>query len=115
MSSIPHGVPQSDFSRRKITLRYAAFSPSAGGSGHAVAVHQKGLDEFVFFGPNYGAFRYAKENLMNCFQHLFWAPFITAPKDLLDGKKAEYLRREKLTDKVEDRWDKMGYTIFARK
>jgi len=24
MSSIPHGVPQSDFSRRKITLRYAA-------------------------------------------------------------------------------------------
>jgi hypothetical protein len=24
MSSIPHGVPQSNFSRRKITLRYAA-------------------------------------------------------------------------------------------
>ena len=24
MHSIPHGVPQSDFSRRKITLRYAA-------------------------------------------------------------------------------------------
>jgi hypothetical protein len=30
MSSIPHGVPQSNFSRRKITLRYAAdtFFPS---------------------------------------------------------------------------------------
>jgi Yersinia/Haemophilus virulence surface antigen len=90
-----------------------AFSPSEGGSGHAVAVHQKAADEFVFFDPNYGAFRYSKENLKHCFQHLFWTPYIKATKDVLDGEKAVYLRRVKQTDKVEGRWDKMGYTIFG--
>jgi hypothetical protein len=89
------------------------FSPSEGGSGHAVAVHQKANDEFVFFDPNYGAFRYSKENLKQCFQHLFWAPYIKAAKGVLDGEKAVYLRRAKTTDKVEGVWNKMGYTIFG--
>jgi len=91
------------------------FSPSAGGTGHAVAAHQKGIDEFVFFDPNFGAFRYSKADLQKCFQHLFWSPYIKAGNDVLDGEKAVYLRRLKITDKVEGRWDKMGYTIFARK
>ena len=32
MSSIPYGVPQSNFSRRKTTLRYAASHPATGGT-----------------------------------------------------------------------------------
>jgi hypothetical protein len=95
-----------------------AFSPSAGGSGHAVAVHQKGVDEFVFFDPNFGAFRYSKDNMERCLVHLFWKPMITAGKGVLDGQRAVYIRRQKDTEKLiqkdEDaRWDKMGYTIFG--
>jgi len=90
-----------------------AFSPSDGGTGHAVAVHQKAADEFIFFDPNYGAFRYSKQKLKLCFQHLFWSPCIKAAKGVLDGEKAAYLRREKESDKVEGPWNKMGYTIFG--
>ncbi|HEY1756937.1 MAG TPA: YopT-type cysteine protease domain-containing protein [Bryobacteraceae bacterium] len=91
------------------------FAPSNGGNGHAVAVHQKGVNEFIFFDPNYGAFRYTRENLKNCFQHLFWTPYIQAATGVLDGTKAVYLRRETINHPPEGLWNKMGYTIFANK
>jgi hypothetical protein len=64
------------------------FNPSAGGDGHAVAVYQKGVDELVFFDPNYGAFRYSREDLNLCFQHLFWTPALPVDDKVFDGDKA---------------------------
>jgi Yersinia/Haemophilus virulence surface antigen len=92
------------------------FNPSAGGDGHAVAVYQKGVDELVFFDPNYGAFRYSREDLNLCFQHLFWTPALPVDDKVFDGDKAVYLRRkeEEKDHPVRGPWNKMGYTIFEK-
>ena len=94
-----------------------SFSPTAGGSGHAVAAYQTGqvgAKEFVFFDPNYGAFHFSKDKLANCFQHLFWTPAITVDTSVRDHDKAVYLRRDEGVDKEEGTWNKMGYTIFKK-
>jgi hypothetical protein len=91
-----------------------SFKPTGGGNGHQIAVHQTGNDDFVFFDPNYGAFQFSAANLKGCFQHLFWATMIDDPK-ALDGTKAVYLRRKSETAAAVGSWNRMGYTIFARK
>ena len=92
----------------------ASFKPTGGGNGHQIAIHQTGMDEFVFFDPNYGAFRFAMAGLKACFQHLFWKAIIVDDK-VLDGAKAVYLRRKVDTAKDVGSWNRLGYTIFQRK
>ncbi len=91
-----------------------SFKPTGGGNGHQIAIHQTGLDEFIFFDPNYGAFRFAMAGLKRCFQHLFWDAFIE-DDNVLDGKKAVYLRRKVDTAPAVGSWNRMGYTIFQCK
>lgn len=91
-----------------------SISPGGGGSGHAVAVHQKTPVSFDFFDPNFGTYRMTKENLGFCFQHLFWTPYFEAPEGTLDGDKAIYQRRDSPDASPDSPWTKMGYTIFER-
>jgi len=89
-----------------------SLSPGGGGSGHAVAVHQREADSYDFFDPNFGVFRMSLENLRGCFQHLFWSPKFTdkAPH----GNLAVYRRPSSPDASPDSPWTKMAYTIFKR-
>ncbi|WP_233890082.1 hypothetical protein [Paraburkholderia flagellata] len=90
------------------------FQPTAGGTGHVVAVHQTAADAFVFFDPNYGAYRYARQGLQYCLQHLFWAPCVHAAEGVIDGGRAVYLRRKSIHEPAVGSWDSVAYTVLQR-
>lgn len=90
-----------------------SLAPRAG-SGHAVAVYQRGADSFDFFDPNYGAFRMTADNLDSCFQHLFQAPYFPSPAGTLDGTLPVYRRRDSPDGRPDGEWVQMAYTIFER-
>jgi hypothetical protein len=82
-----------------------------GATGHAVAVHQVGGDEYRFFDPNYGAYRYSKSALNLALQHLFAAPYFQ--DDELDADLPVYRRRTNPSAaKDTTPWTRMSYTIF---
>ena len=89
------------------------FAQTAGGEGgHAVAVHQKGED-YIFFDPNHGSFKYSKDNQLRALKHLFWEPQFPAPEGVPHGKKAVYVRRGMKAPYRN--MNNVGYTIFQRK
>lgn len=96
-----------------------SMGPSGGGTGHAVAVHQVGDDQFIFLDPNFGVYRMSKAGIGHCFQHLFWTPYVTAAPNTLDGAYAVYRRRDPPPNgqvaqgQPSGPWNRMAFTIFG--
>lgn len=106
-----------------------SMKPTSVSSGHAIAIHQTGQDQFVLFDPNYGAFTCAGiAVLQECLQQLFWKPSLYTEGTghaakvqiaggmvaTLDGELAVYSRRTNPNGPTVGPWIAMGYTVFQR-
>jgi hypothetical protein len=91
------------------------FKPR-GEVGHAIAIYQAKAEEFQFFDPTFGTYRFASlKDLLLCIKHLFWESVLNPPvadATTLDRQKAVYCRRDHSTDEAIPAHTKMSYTMF---